>query len=63
MTLFAVYRKWNLVMMKVQIIARHKPHLVVHMHIIDLENKKRRNVDNYCGVDNGCLACVNSDQE
>jgi hypothetical protein len=50
-------------MMKDQITARHKPHLVVHMHIIDLENKKRRNVDNFCGVDYGCLACVNTDKE
>jgi len=34
-------------MTKDQITARHKPHLVVHMHIIDLENKKRRNADNF----------------
>jgi hypothetical protein len=50
-------------MTKDQITARHKPHLVVHMHIIDLENKKRRNADNFRGVDDGCLACVNSDQK
>jgi hypothetical protein len=50
-------------MMKDQIIARHKPHLVAHIHIIDPENKKRKNVDNFCGVDNGCLARVNSDKE
>ena len=49
-------------MMKDLITAPHKPHLVVHMHTIDLENKKRRNVDNFCGVD-GSLACVNIDQE
>jgi len=58
-----VYRKWNLVMTKDQITARHKPHLVAHMHIIDLENKKRRNVDNFCGVDDGCLACVNRNDD
>jgi len=50
-------------MTKDQITARHKPHLVVHMHIIDLENKKRKNVDNFCGVNDGSLACVNSNQE
>lgn len=50
-------------MMKGLITAPHKPRLVVHMHTIDLENKKRRNVDNFCGFDDGSLACINSDQK
>lgn len=33
-------------MMKDQITVHLRPHLVVRMHIIDLENKKRRNADN-----------------
>jgi hypothetical protein len=35
--------------MKDQITAHRKPHLVAHMHTIDLENKKRRNADNFSG--------------
>jgi hypothetical protein len=37
--------------MKDQITAHHKPHLVAHMHTIDLENKKRKNADNCYGND------------
>jgi hypothetical protein len=60
---FPIYRKWILVTTKDQITARHKPRLVVHMHTIDLENKKRRNVDNFCGVNDGSFACASSDQK
>jgi hypothetical protein len=42
-------------MMRDQITAHLKPHLVVRMHTIDLENKKRRNADN-SDNDDTCFA-------
>jgi hypothetical protein len=61
---FSVNRNWSLVMMRDLITAHHKPHLVVHMHTIGPENKKKRNADNFLAVSGmTVLLCVNSDQE